>query len=438
MNPERFSPSRRQFLKQKAAGFGYLAFQSLLTSQALTESNNKPLLPRASHFEPLAHRVIFLNMDGGPSAHETFYPKPGGSFSKFHTYGQSGLAMSEWFPHLSKHADKLCMLHGMYCDSPDHINAAIQLHCGKHLSSRPSMGSWVTYGLGNENQNLPGFIIINPSSKGAGSKLYGNAFIPAIYAGTPIGASLKLSDAENSLLNRQVQKALLRRVQQRNLRSLETRSHDSHLNGLLNSYELAFKMQSELPELLDVLREPQSILKAYGVGKRKTDSFARQCLAARRLCESGVRFIEISHGNWDHHSSIAKLIPERCAEIDQPIAALLQDLSMRGLLQDTLVLWGGEFGRTKTELDKKDGGSGHNNKGYTMWLAGGGVKGGFSFGQTDEEGWEAVEGRVHTHDLHATILHLLGLDHERLTYRFAGRDFRLTDVNGSVVTDIIA
>ena len=430
--------SRRRFLMRASGGIGGLAFQAMLTREAARAGEaHGPLAPKQPHFAARASRVIFLNMDGGPSAQETFNPKPDRSLFQFNQHGQAGLPVSELFPHLARHTEKLCLLHGMHSDSPDHINAAIQLHCGKHLSSRPSMGSWVTYGLGNENENLPGFITLNPSSKGAGAKLYGNAFIPAIYAGTPIDQSLELSDARNELMNRPEQRALLDRVQLRNRNLLQRHERDSHLNGLLNAYELAFKMQSALPELLDVRRESRRVLDAYGVGKQATDAFARQCLAARRMSEAGVRFIELPHGTWDHHSSIGKLLPQRCAEIDQPIAALLEDLSQRGLLDETLILWGGEFGRTKTEKDKRDGGSGHNNKGYTMWLAGGGVKGGFAHGQTDEEGWEAIEGRVHIHDLHATMLHQLGLDHERLTYRYAGRDFRLTDVHGKLVREII-
>lgn len=430
MNPDLQLQQRRRFLQHAGAGVGYLAFQSMLAAE-------NPLATRSSHHFARAKRMIFLNMEGGPSAQETFNPKPDISIFRSQQHGESGLPVTEHFPHLAKQVDKLCMLHGMHSDSPDHINAFIQLHCGKSMGSRPSMGSWLTYGLGSENDDLPGFVILNPSRTGAGSKLYSNAFLPGIYAGMPISKSLELADSTNAKMDRESQRAMLDRAQLRNHSLAPRHERDQLLNGMLNSYELAFRMQTALPDLLDVNRESRATLEAYGVGKLPTDDFARQCLAARRMSEAGVRFIELTHTTWDHHSGQAELLPQRCREIDQPIAALLEDLSERGLLEETLVLWGGEFGRTKT-AKHQNGGSGHNNKCYTMWMAGGGVKAGFAHGQTDEEGWEAVEGRVHTHDLHATILHLLGLDHEQLTYRFAGRDFRLTDVSGRVVEEILA
>lgn len=430
---------RRSMLKCAAGGFGYLAFQALIAREAGARpaDSSNPLAPRDPHYAPRAKRVIFLNMEGGPSAQETFNPKPERSVFKFKQHGDSGLPVSELLPQIAGHVDKLCMLHGMQSDSAEHISASIQLHCGKELSSRPSIGSWVTYGLGSDDEDLPGFIILNPSTVGAGSKLFGNAFLPGIYAGTPIGRELRLADATNPRMDRIAQRALLDRTQARTRPLSGNHKQDGQLNGLLNSYELGFRMQSSMPELLDISRETQQTLTAYGVGKNPTDEFARQCLAARRLSESGVRFIELVHKSWDHHSEIARLLPDRCREIDQPIAALLNDLSQRDLLKDTLVLWGGEFGREKT-AKHKGGGSGHNNKGYTMWMAGGGTKPGFAYGQTDEDGWEAVEGKIHTHDLHATMLHLLGLDHTKLTYRYSGRDFRLTDVHGNVVEEILA
>ena len=426
-------------MKSAVGGLGALALQFLLASEANAEdsTSGNPLSPRDPHFRGTAKRVIFLNMEGGPSAQETFNPKPGRSIFKFNQSGDSGLQVSELLPQIATQADRLCMLHGMYSDSAEHISASIQLHCGKQLSSRPSMGSWVTYGLGSENQDLPGFIILNPSTVGAGSKLFGNAFLPGVYTGTAISKSLQLSDATNSRMNAAAQRAMLDRAQARtHLRGLE-HQQDGQLSGLINSYELGFRMQNSLPELLDLSHESQPTLKAYGIGQQPTDEFGRQCLAARRMSEAGVRFIELVHKSWDHHSEIAKLLPDRCREIDQPVAALLNDLSERGLLKDTLVLWGGEFGRTAS-AHHKGGGSGHNNKGYTMWMAGGGVRPGFSFGQTDEEGWEAIEGRIHTHDLHATMLHILGLDHTKLTYRYSGRDFRLTDVKGQVVKEVLS
>lgn len=439
MNTEIQFHSRRNILKSAAGGLGALALQALLASDASAEdsASDDPLASRNSHFKGTAKRVIFLNMEGGPSAQETFDPKPGRSIFKFKQHGDSGLPVSELLPNLAAQADKLCMLHGMFSDSAEHISASIQLHCGKQLSSRPSMGSWVTYGLGSENQDLPGFIILNPSTVGAGSKLFGNAFLPGIFTGTAISKTLQLSDAANPRMNLAAQRAMLDRAQSRTrLRGIE-HQQDGQLSGLLNSYELGFRMQNSLPELLDLSRESQQTLAAYGVGKQPTDEFGRQCLAARRMSEAGVRFIELVHKSWDHHSEIARLLPDRCREIDQPIAALLNDLAERGLLKDTLVLWGGEFGRTAS-AHHKGGGSGHNNKGYTMWMAGGGAKPGFAYGQTDEEGWEAIEGRIHTHDLHATMLHMLGLDHTKLTYRYSGRDFRLTDVKGQVVKEVLS
>ena len=430
---------RRSILKLAAGGLGYLAFKAMLVGDSIAAagSSSNPLAPRDPHGTPRAKRVIFLNMEGGPSAQETFNPKPDRSVFKFQQHGESGLPVSELLPHLAQQADKLCLLHGMHSDSAEHISASIQLHCGRDLSSRPSIGSWVTYGLGSENEDLPGFIILNPSTVGAGSKLYGNAFLPGIYAGTAISRTLELADATNSRLDRAAQRAMLDRAQART-RSLSTdHQQDGKLDGLLNSYELGFRMQNSMPALLDIGRESQQTLTAYGVGKQPTDEFARQCLAARRMSEAGVRFIELVHKSWDHHSEIARLLPDRCREIDQPISALLHDLSQRDLLKDTLVLWGGEFGREKTARHK-GGGSGHNNKGYTMWMAGGGTRPGFAYGQTDEDGWEAIEGRIHTHDLHATVLHLLGMDHQRLTYNFGGRDYRLTDVAGNVVNEVIA
>ena len=434
----RFVQNRRQWLGSTAGGFGVLAFHAILASESQAQARvSNPLAPRHPHHDARAKRVIFLNMEGGPSAQETFDPKPGRSIFRFQRHGQSGLTVSEQLPHLGTHVDKLCVLKGMHSDSSEHINASIQLHCGKSLISRPSMGSWITYGLGSENENLPGFIILNPSKVGAGAKVYGNSFLPGIFGGTPISRSLAVSDTTNKLMDTDARRAVLDRVQQRTRALMENHRGDAGLDGLLNSYELGFRMQTALPELLDIRQESRQTLDHYGVGSGPTDSFARQCLAARRMSEAGVRFIELVHSSWDHHSGLAKLLPDRCREIDQPIAALLDDLSKRDLIKDTLVLWGGEFGRLKT-AHHKNGGSGHNNRGYTMWMAGGGVRAGFAYGATDEDGHEAISGRIHTHDLHATMLHLLGLNHEELTYRYAGRDFRLTDVHGRIAKEILA
>lgn len=442
MHDSNFDLPRRRLLTSTAAGFASLAFRSLLAQEATAHSVHppttaNPLAPRKPHHAATAKRVIFLNMEGGPSAQETFNPKPGRSIYRFRPSGQSGLPVSELLPRLSQQVDHLCLLHGMHSDSAEHIAASIQLHCGKQQSSRPSLGSWVTYGLGSQNADLPGFIILNPSTVGAGSKLFASAFLPGIYAGTAVDRSLQLSDAKNDRMGRAAQRSLLTRVQTRTKRNSLSHSEDGQLEALINSYELGFRMQNSLPALLDLSRETKQTQQNYGVGQAPTDEFARQCLAARRMSEAGVRFIELVHKSWDHHSQIQTLLPDRCREVDQPIAALLADLDERGLLRDTLVLWGGEFGRTAS-AHHKGGGSGHNNRGYTMWMAGGGVRPGFAFGQTDDDGWEAIAGKVHTHDLHATLLHLLGLDHTQLTYRYSGRDFRLTDVAGTVVQEVMA
>ncbi len=440
--------SRRNFLRTASCGFGYLSLASLLQSSARAGGYVSPLAPKPPHFAPRAKRVIFLNMQGGPTAQETFDHKPGVSHFAFKQQGQSGLWASELFPNVGKHMDKLCMLHGMHTDSPIHNSASIQLHTGNAQFARPAMGSWTLYGLGTQNDNLPGFITLAPTQVYGGSKLYDSAFLPSSYQGTPVGSQKDLGrkSAQNTsggLFDRDEQKAIIARAQERNRARLAQDEHDPRLNGIIESSELAFRMQDSLPGVLDWEKEPLPVQEAYGILKGKpTENFGRQCLVARRLAEAGVRFIELYHGNWDHHTNLFSLLPSRCEETDLPIATLLHDLDQRGLLKDTLVIWGGEFGRSPTtEGDfnrKSGGGSDHNTKGYTMWLAGGGVKPGFAFGSTDEKGAEAVENRVHLHDFHATMLHLLGLDHEKLTYNYAGRDFRLTDVAGSVVKEILA
>lgn len=476
--------SRRMWLQTTASGFGYLAFAALAHEQAVrqqVQAADHPLAPKPPHFTPRAKRVIFLCMEGGPSHVDTFDYKPrlksddgkapprsstGGfrfgrlmaSPFQFRQHGQSGLWISELFPQLARHADKLCLLHGMQTDLPNHPQAFLQMHCGIFQFPRPSMGAWILYGLGTENQNLPGFITINPPLNNGGPANYGAAFLPAMYQGTrlgrgfggPAGSGLAVANLRNprqSLTSQRVQLDLLRDLNQY---ALEQGGDRSQIEGLIASYELAFRMQGELPKLLDLSNEPASVLKLYGLDSRGGNlpagqpgmpggpgraAFAQQCLLARRFAEAGVRFIEVTLGGWDHHRNLKEALAASCAAIDQPIAALLQDLDQRGLLRDTLVLWGGEFGRTPTaQGDGRD----HNARGFTMWMAGGGVKGGFAYGRTDDHGFEAVEGKVHIHDWHATILHLLGLDHEKLTYRHAGRDMRLTDVKGHVVKEILA
>jgi hypothetical protein len=450
--------SRRRFLQSASAGFGWLAFAGLSTAECAEAKN--PLSPKLGHHTARAKRVIFLCMRGGPSHMETFDYKPKlnaddgkpsrnknqkyfGSQWAFRQYGESGLWISDLMKHTSAHADKLCVLNGMHTDSNEHGAALTQMHTGSFQFHRPSIGSWVLYGLGSENQNLPGFVSIKPPVILGGARNYSSAFLPTIYQGTPIGTMSKplsravVANLSNDRLSSTAQRSQLDFIQAANRDVVARQGNGSRVEGLISTYELAFRMQSDLPAAMDINGETPSTLDMYGIadGKR-TDDFGRQCLLARRLAESGVRFIELTHDNWDHHGGVAKNMPLRCEQIDQPIAALLTDLEQRGLLEDTLVVWGGEFGRTPD--DPRGDGRGHNNNGFTMFASGGGIKSGITHGATDEYGYAAVEGRVHVHDLHATILHQMGIDHERLTYKYAGREFRLTDVYGEVVKEIIA
>jgi hypothetical protein len=462
--------TRRDLLKSVSAGFGWLAFAGLSAQAAAPYQS--PLLPRAPHFTPRARRVIFLAMQGGPSHLDTFDYKPRliadagkpgdkgrlvAPVAPFQQRGQSGLWISDAFPKLAEHADELCLLNGMHTDIPNHPQAFVQLHTGSARFVRPSMGAWTLYGLGTENQNLPGFITIAAPIAQGGAQNYGSAFLPASYQGTRLdvpsggggpGAARKkgnsamaaqsegIGNIRNTRLSAEAQREQLDLVQSMNRDLLEASGGNSDVEGVIQSYELAFRMQTEVPKVMDFRSESPATLKAYGIGSGATDGFGRQCLMARRFAEAGVRFIEICHQGWDHHNGLRSRLTASCAAVDQPIAALLTDLKERGLLKDTLVIWGGEFGRTPG--NGAADGRGHNARGFTMWMAGGGVKGGMAYGATDQYGSVAVENKMHIHDLHATALHLLGLDHEKLTYRYAGRDFRLTDVYGNVVKDIIA
>lgn len=445
-------------LESVSAGFGYLALQGMVAQATANETIDKsvlgPLAPKKPHFSARAKRVIFLCMRGGPSHMETFDPKPKltadngkvaknqnskllGSRWKFSKHGQSGLEIVDLLPETSKHADKLCVLRGMHTDNENHPQALEQMHTGSFQFIRPSLGSWTLYGLGSENQNLPGFISINPLTSLGGLRYYSSAFLPAANSATLLGDANRpirnpvVGNVSNNRLATIGQKRQLELLQEMN-RELLNRDQDPRIEGLIQSYELAFRMQDALPKVMDVASESKSTIARYNA----EETFGRQCLLARRFAEAGVRFIEITHTDWDHHGFLTGGMTKNCAIIDKPIAALLEDLDARGMLQDTLVVWGGEFGRTPD--DPTSDGRGHNNKGFSMWLAGGGVKPGMAHGATDEYGYEAVEGKVHIHDLHATILHLLGLDHEKLTYKHGGRDFRLTDVHGKVVKEILA
>ncbi len=461
-------PSRREALRATACGFGSLALTSLLAREsrgAVTNNIANPLAPKRSHFPARAKRVIFLFMRGGPSQVDSFDWKPeltkrheedlgGGrryfqSPWKFSRHGESGMPISSLFPHTAKHADKLCVINSMHTDIGNHPQAILQMNTGSFQFVRPSVGSWVVYGLGTENQNLPGFITINPDFSAGGARKYGCAFLPSATSGTAInqwgGADgsgppslkgIRIPYTENSTIPVERQQKQLDLLQAINRQRLERDRINEPLEGIIQSYETAFRMQSEMPELMDVEREPKHILEKYGVNHEPTDNYGRACLMARRFVEAGVRFVQINQGFWDQHKDLVGGHQKLADESDQPVAAMLADLEERGLLEDTLVLWGGEFGRPP--ILNKDQGRDHNNIGFTMWLAGGGVKGGLRYGETDPTGQTAEVDKVHLHDLHATLLHLLGLDHERLTYHYGGRDFRLTDVYGDVVKGILA
>lgn len=461
-------------LQTCASGFGALALSAMLAEEARADSasaKDNPLAPKSPHFPARAKRIIFLFMKGGPSHIDTFDYKPilqrddgkplpfekprvqfaptgmlMGSPWKFKPYGESGIQVSELFPHVAEYVDDLCIINSLYGTNAAHGGALLKLHTGSDNFVRPSMGSWITYGLGTENQNLPGFLTICPTLAHGGVLNWSSAFLPAPYQGTPLGnASIPAKDAQvrfiqNPRYTSDEQRAQLDLLASMNHDLLNQTGPDQQLEGRIESFELAFRMQTEMPEIQDISGESPATLKAYGIDNPVTENFGRQCLMARRFAERGVRFVQVTHSNaqvqWDQHSGLKAGHEKNAIEVDQPIAGLLGDLKSRGLLEDTLVLWGGEFGRTPTAQGKD--GRDHNPEGFTMWMAGGGVKGGIQYGATDDYGYYAVQDKVHIHDLHATILHLLGLDHERLTYRYAGRDFRLTDVSGRVVKEIFA
>jgi hypothetical protein len=469
-------PSRRVALKQSALGFGFLALADLLARADSPSANrpdpSNPLAPKPPHHPPRAKRIIFLFMKGGPSHVDTFEPKPlldrdhGKPYPgerprvtfaqtgtllkspwKFQQHGQSGIPVSELFPHVARCVDDLCFIHSLHGTNPAHGGAVLKLHTGSDNFVRPSLGAWVAYGLGTENQNLPAFVTICPTLAHGGVNNWGAAFLPAACQGVPIGnASTPIEQAKVRYIRPRhpadVQRRQLDLLAEANREHLARTGPDAALEGRLASFELAFRMQATMPEVEDLSRESQKTKTLYGLDDPITAPFGRQCLLARRFAEAGVRFVQVTHSDgmvqWDQHSNLRKGHEKNAKEVDRPIAGLLTDLKARGLLQDTLVLWGGEFGRTPTVEGGGNDGRDHNPEGFTVWLAGGGVKGGFRYGATDDYGWFAVENKVHVHDLHATILHLLGLDHERLTFRHAGRDFRLTDVHGEVVTDILA
>jgi hypothetical protein len=448
----------------------------LASGRAMAASN--PLAGRATHFAPRARRVIFIFMQGGPSQVDTFDYKPllaqqegqmlnfddartlantrtrstpqrvMNTLWDFSRHGESGQWVSSLFPEMARHVDDLCFIRSMQTEGVAHGPATLFLHCGATNFIRPSMGAWVSYGLGTENENLPAFVSLSPSSGNGGARNYGHAFLPAVFQGTPIGKAgtpateSRIRNLSNAAWSPEAQRRQLDLLREWNDEKLRRTPGDHELEAMINSFELAWRMQNNAPDALTLQSESPATLASYGIGVKPTDDFGRQCLMARRLCEEGVRYIQITYGDntanpaWDQHSNLAAHA-DHARAVDKPIAALLEDLKQRGLLEDTLVWWGGEFGRTPY-AEKNGTGRDHNPGGFTVWLAGGGVKPGFALGETDEFGHMAVKDKVHMHDLHATILHLLGLDHEKLTYRFDGRDYRLTDVHGRVVREILA
>ena len=458
LNPQSLV-SRRSVLRSAGAGFGYLALAGLLGRSAAAAlpapgtSALKPLAPKAPHFVPKAKRIIFLFMEGAMSGVDTFDYKPelqknggkggpgGGTLTAskfaFKQYGQTGSWFSELLPNIAQHADKFCWLRGLHTDTPAHPQAVVQLHTGSANAAltRPSMGSWLLYGLGTENQDLPGYVTINPSPNFGGAVNYGSAFLPAHFQGTRITDTGYLPNLK-ATSERELQRKQIDFIQAMNRDYRATPGAPDPVDGIIESYELGFRMQGKVPELLDISKEPQHVRDAYGIKDGPAGAFARQCLMARRLSEAGARFVEICQPGWDHHNNLHKGLIERTRNVDQPTAALLADLEQRGLLDETLVLFGSEFGRQPTAQGQD--GRDHNITGYSMFLAGAGVKAGYTHGGTDEFGIRAVQGRMHTNDLHATLLAAMGLDHEQLTYRYAGRDFRLTDVAGHVATEIFA
>ena len=462
------SASRRDMLRDSACGFGQLALAAMAGQSLIGTKPVDADTVKVSAIPVRAKRVLFLFMWGGPSHVDFFDPKPQlnahsgeslngksvggddedlgtvlGSPFKFAQHGDSGIWMSELFPQLAQHADRMCVIRSMHTEGNAHGEALLRLHTGQANLVRPSVGAWVSYGLGSENKNLPSFVTISPPRGHGGAQNYGSAFLPAFHQGTAIGsaeipiADAKISNLVNPQLSSDLQRSQLDLIQSINSRHLHAVGVDQKIEGLIANYELAFRMQSTIPSVMNLSNETKETLDLYGIDSELTDNFGRQCLLARKFAEAGVRYIQVSTNyTWDHHKQVKEGSISEAAKVDRPITGLLTDLARRGLLDDTLVIWGAEFGRTPT-VQNGDGRN-HHPKAFTMWMAGGGVKPGLAYGATDDFGYAPVENPVHMHDLHATILHTLGLDHERLTYRHAGRDFRLTDVYGNVVHEVLS
>jgi hypothetical protein len=463
--------TRRWFLKECRVGLGAIALGHLLGRAGRAAAANQalnPLAPKQPHYEPKAKRVIFLFMAGAPSHLELFDYKPQlakfdgkppppdlvkgyraafinpsskllGPKFKFAKQGHSGAELSELLPHLATVADDIAIVRSLVTDAFNHAPGQIMMNTGSPLFGRPSIGAWATYGLGSESQDLPGFIVFSSGSKGpsGGNSNWGSGFLPTVYQGVQFRSGgepvLYLSNPRG--VDSETQRDSLETIRQLNQMRLDEVG-DPEIATRIHSFEMAFRMQSSAPDLMDISREPKHILKMYGAEPGKS-SFANNCLLARRLLERGVRFVELFHEAWDQHGNLVADLKKNCKNTDQACAALIKDLKQRGMLEDTLVIWGGEFGRTPMVQGGSDGRDHHPNA-FTMWLAGGGIKPGITYGESDELGFNAAKDRVHVHDLHATILHLLGFDHTRLTYRFQGRDFRLTDVHGQIVTPLLA
>jgi len=468
--------TRREALTRCGSGFGLVALSALLAEQAQAANPApnvpakvpNPLAVKPPMFPARAKRVIFLFMHGGPSQVDTFDPKPlltrdsGKPFPgekprvqfaqtgnllrspwEFKKYGQSGIEVSDLFPHVAQHVDKVCVIRSMYGSNPAHGGALLALHTGSDTFVRPSMGSWITYGLGSENQNLPGFVTICPTLGHGGVQNWSSAFLPAAYQGTPIGnASIPAKTAAfNNIKNGEIpsdlQRMQLDMLKGMNDEQMQHYGVDMQLEARIQSFELAYRMQTSAPTLMDISDESKATLDLYGINENPTDNFGRQCLLARRFCEKGVRFVQVTHSyKWDQHGDLKNGHSKNALEVDKPIAGLLADLQSRGLLDDTLVLWSGEFGRTPTA--QGNDGRDHNPHGFCCWMAGAGIKPGTTYGATDDYGYYAVQDKMHIHDLHATMLQILGIEHKRLTYRYGGRDYRLTDIAGEVAHGVLA
>ncbi len=466
------SPGRRSVLQLGGIGLAGLALTDLLarSGSAAAPAHVRDTALRPPHFAPRAKRVIFLFMHGGPSHLDTFdykpelirqdgkplpFDKPRVQFAKtgnllrspwkFRQYGQSGRWVSELFPEVAQHVDDLTFVKSLHGSNAAHGGALLKVHTGSDTFVRPSMGAWISYGLGTENANLPSFVTISPTLGHGGVRNFGSAFLPPTHQGTRLGSSRQtLAEAQIANLTpagqvppdvQRLQLGLMEDLTRQDPASLD-RQVDADLQARLESFQLAFRMQTEAPELLDLSQETAATRQLYGADRKPTADYGQKCLLARRLSEAGVRFVQVSHNYWDQHSKLKEKHGQLAQEVDRPIAGLLSDLKQRGLLEETLVIWGGEFGRTPTA--QGNNGRDHNPHAFTWWMAGAGLKPGFSYGQSDAFGFYAAENKVHVHDFHATLLHLLGLDHERLTYRYGGRDFRLTDVEGRVIEALMA